>query len=52
MIIYYNKKDVTKEPVSKTNKFSSRLEAAKYFAKLKNLNLKQFLRLFTVERVK
>lgn len=50
MIIFYNKFDKTKEPVGRTNFFSSRLDAAKYFAKIKNLGLKDFLGLFTVER--
>ncbi len=52
MIVYYRKSDSDKEPVSKSTKHSNRLEAAKYFAMLKNLNLKDFLRLFTVEKIK
>jgi hypothetical protein len=52
MIFYYRKTDSKREPVSKTTKHNNRLDAAKYFAQLKNLSLKDFLRLFTVERVK
>lgn len=51
MIIFYQKSNKEKEPVNRTTKFTSRLEAANYFAKLKNLSLKQFLKLFTVERI-
>ena len=51
MIIFYSKSDKTKEAVGRTATYSSRLNAAKHFAKIKNLELKDFLRLFTVEKV-
>jgi hypothetical protein len=50
MIIFYNKSDKSKEPIGRTSKYDSRLTAAKYFAKIKNLELKQFLKLFNVEK--
>lgn len=50
MIIFYSKSDKTKEAVGRTSIYSSRLDAAKHFAKIKNLELKDFLRLFTVKK--
>ena len=51
MIIFYRKSDKEKEPISRTKIFTKRIDAANYFAKLKNLSLKQFLELFTVEKI-
>lgn len=50
MIIFYHKLDKSKEPIGRTTLHGSRLNAAKYFAAIKNLDLKDFLRLFTVEK--
>jgi hypothetical protein len=50
MFIFYSKSDKEKEPIGRTAIYGSRLNAAKHFAKIKNLELKQFLRLFTVEK--
>ena len=52
MIIFYNRFDKTKEPISKTNKYTSRLEAAKFFAEIKKMSLKDFLKVFTVSIIK
>jgi len=52
MIIFYHKTDKSKEPIGKTILYTSRLNAAKHFAKIKNLDLKSFLRLFIVEKIK
>lgn len=49
MIIFYNRFDKTKEPIGVTKDFSSIKDAEKYFSKIKNLTLKEFLRLFIVE---
>ena len=51
MIIFYNKFDKTKEPIGKTNRYSSRLEAAKFFAQIKKMCLKDFLKVFTVSKI-
>jgi len=45
---FYSKSDTTKEPITRVNNMCSRLDAAKYFAKLKNMSLKTFLRVFSV----
>lgn len=50
MIIFYHKSDKSKEAIGRTASHSSRLSAAKHFAKIKNLELKDFLKLFTVEK--
>jgi hypothetical protein len=50
MIIFYNKSDKSKEPIGRTPIYKSRLEAAKHFAKIKNLELREFLKLFNVEK--
>lgn len=52
MIIFYNKSDHTKEPIGRTNKYKSRLEAAKFFAEIKRMDLKAFLKVFTVSIIK
>jgi len=46
---FYSKIDKTQEPVMSTLAWS-RLEAAKHFAKVKQMNLKQFLSVFNVSR--
>jgi len=50
MISFHNRSDKTMEPINKTSMFTSRLDAAKYFAQLKNLDLKTFIRLFKVNK--
>jgi hypothetical protein len=52
MIIFYNRFDKTKEPINRTNKHTSRLEAAKFFAEIKKMSLKDFLKVFTVSIIK
>lgn len=52
MIIFYNKSDHTMEPIGKTRKHTSRLEAAKFFAEIKKMSLKDFLKVFTVSIIK
>lgn len=47
MEYFHSKTDPKAEPIAKTN-FGSRLEAAKFFAKIKNLSLKTFLRIYKV----
>lgn len=49
MCYFYSKIDKNKEPIGRFNEANSRLEAAKYFAVLKNMTLKKFLSLFSVE---
>lgn len=46
---YYIKNDQTKEPLGKVVS-TSRLKAAKSFADRKQLSLKEFLKLFSVEK--
>jgi len=46
---FYAKNDWHQEPISRTLS-SGRLEAAKYFAKRKNLTLKDFLNIYSVSR--
>ena len=46
---FYNKGDKKKEKIS-TIESPSRLSAARYFAKLKNLNLKEFLSIWKITR--
>ena len=47
---FYSRLDSTKEAISKITS-TSRLEAAKKFAKSKDFTLKQFLKLFGVAKV-
>lgn len=46
---FYYKGDLKQEPIDKI-KSNSRLKAAKYFAKVKNLKLKEFLEIFGVNK--
>lgn len=46
---FYSRGDDKKEPISKTET-DSRLSAAKFFAKLKQLPLKTFLKIFGVSK--
>jgi hypothetical protein len=48
---FYNKNDNKQEIISKTISFS-RLSAAKSFANRKNLELKSFLKLYSVKKIK
>lgn len=48
---YYSKIDKNKEIISKTIALS-RLQAAKFFALRKRLTLKEFLNIYSVERIK
>lgn len=50
MYYFYSKTDSKKEPIMKTNCFYSRLEVAKYFAKIKGLPLKIFLKIFSISK--
>jgi len=50
MEFFYSKFDSNNEPISKTN-FGSRLLAAKFFAKMKNLTLKSFLSIYRVKKM-
>ena len=47
--VYYSKNDSNKEALGKSNT-SSRLEAAKEFAQMKQLPLKDFLKIWSVEK--
>jgi len=51
MYYFYSKNDKSKERIKSTSKINSRLEAAKYFAALKNMSLKTFLSVFSVAKV-
>ncbi len=46
---FYSKHDGSKEPIAQTNA-KSRLAAAKYFAQIKQMSLKQFLTIFTINK--
>ena len=46
---FYSKNDATQEPIMSIRAFS-RLEAAKSFAQVKQMNLKLFLSVFSVSR--
>jgi hypothetical protein len=50
MYYFYFKNDVKKEKINSTHDFSSRLGAAKYFAAVKNMKLKEFLSIFSVSK--
>jgi hypothetical protein len=47
---FYNKNDKSQETISRTIS-TSRLNAAKYFAARKNLELKSFLKIFGVKTI-
>jgi hypothetical protein len=47
---FYNKNDKLQETISRTMS-TSRLNAAKYFAARKNLELKSFLKIFGVKTI-
>jgi hypothetical protein len=51
MIIFYNKMDSNKEPIGKTSDYNNRLDATKHFAQLKQLAIKDFVRIFKVEKI-
>ena len=46
---FYSKHDKSKEPIAYV-KAKGRLEAAKYFAQVKQMSLKLFLTIFTISR--
>lgn len=46
---FYSKNDPSKEPISSTTS-NSRLKAAKYFSIIKNMPLKKFLSIFTINK--
>ena len=46
---FYSKIDKSEEPVMSTRAWS-RLEAAKHFAAIKQMDLKQFLSVFSISR--
>ena len=46
---FYSRRDKSKEPINSTISIS-RLKAATYFAKLKQLTLKSFLEIFAVSK--
>jgi hypothetical protein len=50
MYYFYFKNDKNKERISTTSDFSSRLLAAKYFSTIKNMELKNFLTIFSVSK--
>ena len=50
MYYFYLKNDQKKEKINTTSEFSSRLAAANYFAAVKRMKLKDFLRLFSVSK--
>jgi len=47
---YYIRKDESKEILGKAHFYYSRLEAAKEFAKQKQLPLKEFLKIWAVDK--
>jgi hypothetical protein len=47
---FYNKRDKNQEIIGRKMSFS-RLEAAKHFAELKHLPLKEFLKIFSVKTI-
>jgi len=47
---FYSKNDKKKEPIKTFYNIGSRLEAAKYFAELKKLSLKDFLKVFSISK--
>ena len=46
---FYIKNDTSKEPINWVKTYS-RLAAAKYFAQIKQLPLKEFLKIFTINK--
>lgn len=46
---FYSKIDKTSEPIAYTKAWN-RLQAAKYFARVKQMNLKSFLSVFKISR--
>lgn len=50
MLYFYNRNDSKHEPIMKINFTKSRLNAAKYFAEVKKMSLKTFLKLFGVSK--
>lgn len=46
---FYSKNDPNKEPISSTMS-TSRLKAAKYFSIIKDMSLKKFLSIFTINK--
>ncbi len=51
MYFFYSKNDKEKEPIGKIgDDIGTRLSAAKYFAMLKNMTLKRFLSVFSVNK--
>ncbi len=51
MIIFYNRLDEKMEAIGKTDTFKNRLDAAKYFSRLKRLPLKEFIKIFGVVKL-
>lgn len=50
MYYFYFKNDLKREKIGKTSEFSTRLDAAKYFATIKKMKLKDFLSVFAVSK--
>jgi hypothetical protein len=50
MYYFYSKNDKNREPIKRLTRITSRLDAARYFAQLKNMTLRDFLRVFGVSR--
>ena len=50
MYYFYSRNDKNREPIMRSTKITSRLDAAKYFAQLKNMSLKAFLSVFSVSK--
>jgi hypothetical protein len=50
MFYFYHKNDKTQEPIKKAFFTKSRLSAAKYFAELKQMKLREFLKIFGVSK--
>jgi hypothetical protein len=50
MFYFYHRNDKSKEPIKKAFFTKSRLSAAKYFAEVKQLTLKDFLKVFGVSK--
>ena len=50
MFYFYHRNDNTQEPIKKVFFTTSRLNAAKYFAEIKQMELKDFLKIFGVSK--
>lgn len=50
MYYFYSKTDQKREKINVTYDYSSRLKAAKFFASVKNMKLKDFLSIFAVSK--